>query len=158
MALALVTLTLISAIGLIVTMVFGYMSVENLTILWRHVSFATISTLIILLSHSMTMFYLIGTGKAIKQAVKENGLDKRLAEETIRFKSKVFPLATLAILLIMSGFIIGGGVATHVIPSIAHEIVAWMAAISNMAAFFVELKYLFLNNLLGMEVNKLLEA
>ena len=44
----------------------------------RHISFGIFSTMVILLAHSMMMFYLIGKGKAVKDAMKEAQHDRRL--------------------------------------------------------------------------------
>src|SRR5258707_3950133 len=38
----------------------------------RHISFGVFSTLVMLLAHSMMMFYLIGKGKAVKDAMAEH--------------------------------------------------------------------------------------
>src|SRR3954469_17990722 len=78
----------------------------------RHVLIGLASSLLLLFSHCWIMFYLIGTGKAIKDAVKERGLDPAFIEETKRFKNQSYPWLMLAMGLVMATFILGGGVAT----------------------------------------------
>jgi len=63
MAQALLTTVGIGLAGLVTTAVFGLLG----TNVGRHVSFGIFSTLVILLAHSMMMFYLIGKGKARKK-------------------------------------------------------------------------------------------
>jgi hypothetical protein len=52
-------------VGLIRTAVFGLMGTD----ISPDVSFGTFSTLVTLFAHSMMMFYLIGKGKAVKDAM-----------------------------------------------------------------------------------------
>jgi 5-bromo-4-chloroindolyl phosphate hydrolysis protein len=67
---ALLTAVGVGIIGLVVTVVFGLSGFD----LSRHISFGIFSTMITLLAHSMMMFYLIGKGKAVKDAMAEGGL------------------------------------------------------------------------------------
>ena len=70
MAQALVTAVGLGTIGQAATAVLGLFGGD----LSRHITFGIFSTLITLLAHSMMMFYLIGKGKAVKDAMAEGGL------------------------------------------------------------------------------------
>ncbi len=93
----------------------------------RHVLVGLASSLLLLFSHCWIMFYLIGTGKAIKDAVKEDGLEPAFAEETKRFKNASYPSMMLAMGLVMATFILGGGVATGSIPGWVHHALFYAA-------------------------------
>ena len=49
---------------------FGLISTDGAAIS-RHITLAIFSTMLTLLAHSMMMFYLIGKGKAVKDAMAE---------------------------------------------------------------------------------------
>ena len=65
--------------GLLLTAVLGYRVGLQGAMGW-HLLAALFSTLLLLFSHSWILFYLIGTGKAIKSAAKEHGLDGSITE------------------------------------------------------------------------------
>src|SRR5690349_2996201 len=91
----------------------------------RHVLVALASSLLLLFSHCWIMFYLIGTGKAIKEAVAEHGLEPDLIEETKWFKNRSYPSLMLAMALAMATFILGGGAATNTLPAWIHHALFW---------------------------------
>src|SRR5438128_12283256 len=106
---ALLIVGVMATIGLIVSAFLGYglhgpVGPE----MQRHVLVALASCLLLLFSHCWIMFYLIGTGKAIKEAVNENGLEPRLIEETKRFKNVSYPWLMMAMAAAMATFILGG--------------------------------------------------
>jgi len=68
MAQALLSAVGIGLAGLVATVIFGHLGTD----ISRHVSFGIFSTLVMLLAHSMMMFYLIGKGKAVKDAMAEH--------------------------------------------------------------------------------------
>ena len=70
MAQALLTAVGVGIAGLVAAAVYGLRGVD----LARHISFGLFATLVTLLAHSMMMFYLIGKGKAVKDAMLEGHL------------------------------------------------------------------------------------
>jgi hypothetical protein len=112
----------------------------------RHFSSSLASTFLLSLGHSMTMFFFIGTGKHIKELVREHGLGPEIVQETIFYKNRVFPPMMMAILLTMAQFILGGGTHTRVIPAWVHHILGWAAFLSNAYCFALEAKYLVSNS------------
>ena len=70
MAQALLTAVALATIGQGATAVLGLLGTD----LSRHITFGIFSTMITMLAHSMMMFYLIGKGKAVKDAMAEGGL------------------------------------------------------------------------------------
>ena len=92
MAQALLTTVLIGLAGLIATAVFGLRGTD----VSRHISFGIFSTMITLLGHSMMMFYLIGKGKAVKDAMKEHSVAGNFHQRIAAARKPVFSIATLA--------------------------------------------------------------
>ncbi|MFY9821341.1 MAG: hypothetical protein WAM82_08165 [Thermoanaerobaculia bacterium] len=123
-----------------------------------HVLIALASSLLLLFSHCWIMFYLIGTGKAIKDAVKENGLEPAIIEETKRFKNESYPWLMLAMGLVMATFIVGGGVATGSVPRWVHHLLFYLAAAAQLYALWVERRVLTDNERLMGDVDRRLAA
>ena len=94
-----------------------------------HIQFAFISTIFYMFSESWVMFYLIGSGKTIKETIINYKFDKNMYEEVISSKRKVFPHITLNIVLVGTVFVIGGGVHTKVISLSVHS---WLFIISML--------------------------
>jgi hypothetical protein len=135
---ALITATLLGLGGLVYTAVLGYVAASSAEVI-RHASFGIFFTLIALLAHSMAMFYLIGKGKAVREAVAEGDLSPELYAEVARARKPVFGIATVAMLLTMTTAIIGGGVDTGVLPAGIHSVLALSAIAGNFMALRVEI-------------------
>ncbi|MCY4636468.1 MAG: hypothetical protein OXG04_18515 [Acidobacteria bacterium] len=156
MTAALVTATVLGIGGLGYVTVLGFLASAPEEIS-RHVTFAIFFTFITLLAHSMTMFYLIGKGKAIREAVTDGGLSDELHLAVARARRPVFSTGTLAMALTMFAAILGGGVDTGVLPAVAHSLPAVLACVTNLLAFRAELVALATATDSVTEVNRLLE-
>ena len=156
MTAALITATVLGIGGLAYATVLGFLAAAPAEIA-RHVTFAIFFTFITLLAHSMTMFYLIGKGKAIREAVTESGLAAELHLAVARARRPVFSVGTLAMALTMLAAILGGGVDTDVLPVVVHSLPALAALVTNVLAFRAELTALATAADSVSEVNRLLE-
>ena len=156
---ALLIVGAMSTLGVIATAVAGYLlhspTDANMPL---HVLIGLASSLLLLFSHCWIMFYLIGTGKAIKDAVRENGLDPAIIEETKRFKNDSYPSLMLAMALVMATFIVGGGVATGSVPRWIHHLLFYLAAASQLYALWKERRALTENERLMESVDRRLAA
>ncbi len=85
-----------------------------------HIQFAFISTIFYMFAESWIMFYFIGAGKTIKETIINYKLDKKLYEDVIASKRKLFPHITMNVLLVGTVFVIGGGVHTKSISALTH--------------------------------------
>src|SRR5262249_9005528 len=94
---ALLTAVIIGLIGLVTTTVFGLRGAD----IARHISFGIFSTMIPLLAHSMMMFYLIGKGKAVKDAMAEHSVAGDYYRRIAVVRKPVFSIATLAMAVTM---------------------------------------------------------
>ena len=87
LAQALLTAVFIGLAGLVTAVVFGLQATD----VGRHISVGIFSTMITLLAHSMMMFYLIGKGKAVKDAMAENGITGWRLQVGVIFPTTVPP-------------------------------------------------------------------
>lgn len=112
--------------------------------------------MVLLLAHSMMMFYLIGKGKAVRDAMTENEMtgdyDRRIAAA----RKPVFSIATYAMVATMIAAILGASVDTHVMPPILHAMIAYGAIACNLAAVKIEAEALAESSRIVDEVNRLL--
>lgn len=149
---ALLILGWLATAGLLATGLLGFqISAESGVGL--HLLVGLLSSLSSLFSHCWIMFYLIGTGKAIKTAVAENGLAADLAAQTVGFKNRSYPWLMVAMGLVMATFIVGGGVATRVIPSWVHALLFALALSAQLRALLLEAEVLMANERLMDEVD-----
>jgi len=152
---ALMIVGVMATIGLIVSAFLGYgLHGNGVPEMQRHVLVALASCLLLLFSHCWIMFYLIGTGKAIKDAVKEFGLEQRLIEETKRFKNVSYPSLMLAMATAMATFIVGGGVATGSLPPWIHHALFYATLLSQARALQLERRVLVENEALMADVDR----
>ncbi|MGB7219356.1 MAG: hypothetical protein WBD07_11155 [Vicinamibacterales bacterium] len=152
MAQALLTSVAVALIGLVSTAVFGISGTD----VARHISFGIFSTLVTLLAHSMMMFYLIGKGKAVKDAMKEGGLSGDHYRRIAAARKPVFSIGTLAMAVTMVAAIMGASVDTGVLPPMVHATIAYGAIACNLAALKVEVAALTASSRIVDEVNRLL--
>jgi 4-hydroxybenzoate polyprenyltransferase len=146
---ALLIVGVMATLGLIAAALFGYglhgpVGPE----MRRHVLVSLASCLLLLFSHCWIMFYLIGTGKAIKDAVKEHGLEQALVEDTKRFKNLSYPWMMLAMATAMATFILGGGAATGSLPPLIHHVLFYVTLLSQARALLLEKRVLVENEAL----------
>src|SRR5438094_7390219 len=103
MAQALVTAVFIGLAGQVVAVVFGLLGTD----VARHISFGIFSTMITLLAHSMMMFYLIGKGKAVKDAMAEGQLAGDQYRRIAAVRKPVFSIGTLAMAVTIVSALMG---------------------------------------------------
>jgi hypothetical protein len=156
---ALLIVGAMATLGVVASAVLGYLlSSPTDSDMPLHVLVGLASSLLLLFSHCWIVFYLIGTGKAIKDAVREHGLDPALAEETKRFKNASYPWMMLAMAVVMATFILGGGVATGSVPSWVHHALFYAAVPSQAYALWIEHRVLVDNERLMADVDRRLAA
>jgi hypothetical protein len=159
---ALVTTVGIGLIGIVAAAIFG-VTASDASAISRHVTFGIFSTLIILLAHSMMMFYLIGKGKAVKDALVEGGHPadqptyRQFVSRISLARRPVFSWGPFAMLLTMAAAILGASVDTGVLPPTVHSMLAYGAVACNMATLKIEIDALSKSSQVVDEVNQLLE-
>jgi hypothetical protein len=146
---ALLTAVFIGLTGLVATTVLGLRGTD----ISRHISFGIFSTLVTLLSHSMMMFYLIGKGKAVKDAMAEHGVAGDYYRRIASARKPVFSIGTLAMAATMVAAILGASVDTGVLRPIVHAMIAYGAIACNLAAARIEAAALIESRRIVDEVN-----
>ena len=135
MAQALLTGVFLGLTGLVTTAFLGLRALD----LSRHISYGIFSTLVTLFAHSMMMFYLIGKGKSVKDAMAEHNLTGDFHRRIAAARKPVFSIGTLAMAITMITAIIGASVDTGVLPPIVHGMIASGAILCNLAAVKIEI-------------------
>jgi len=110
----------------------GYRTTAGALSAGAHIRFALFGMVIVLFTHTMTLFYFVGTGSRIKKVVRQYTLPQALVDRTRRFKARLFPWLTFTPLVTMAAFIIGGGAHTRVIPGWVHGSLAVLALGMNL--------------------------
>jgi hypothetical protein len=152
MAAALLSAIALGLLGLIVAAVLGLRGND----VSRHIAFGFFSAMVTLLAHSMMMFYLIGKGKAVKDAMAEYRLTGDYYRRIAAARKPVFSIGTLAMGVTMAAAIIGASVDTGVMPAIVHAMVAYGAIAANLAAAKIEIDALTESSRAIDEVNRLI--
>jgi hypothetical protein len=151
---ALLTGVVLGLAGIVTTVIIGLRGSD----VARHVSFGLFSTLITLLAHSMMMFYLIGKGKAVKDAMTEHSVAGDYYRRIAAARKPVFSIGTFAMAITMITAIIGASVDVGVVPPIVHGTIAYGAVACNLAALKIEVDALTTSGRIVEELNRLLGA
>ena len=154
MAQALLSAVGLGLVGMIAAVILGLRGAD----ISRHISFGIFSTLIILLAHSMMMFYLIGKGKAVKDAMAEHNVTGDYHRRIAAARKPVFKVATFAMAATMVAAILGASVDTGVLPPIVHGMLAYGAIACNLAALKIEVDALAASSRIVDEVNSKIES
>src|SRR6266705_3553168 len=153
MSAALLTGIGLGFMGLVATTILGLTGTD----ISRHISFGIFSTMVTLLAHSMMMFYLIGKGKAVKDAMKEHAVAGDYHRRIAVARKPVFSIGTLAMAVTMTAAILGASVDTGVLPPMIHAMIAYGAIACNLAAAKVEITALMESSRIVDEFNRQLE-
>lgn len=150
MAQALLSAIGVGLVGLVAAAVFGLRGTD----VGRHISFGFFSTMVMLLAHSMMMFYLIGKGKAVKDAMAEHNVAGDYFQRIAAARKPVFSIGTLAMAVTMVAAILGASVDTGVLPAVIHGMIAYGAIACNLAAVKIEIDALIESARVVDEVNR----
>jgi hypothetical protein len=150
MAQALLSAIGVGLVGLVAAAVFGLRGTD----VGRHISFGFFSTMVMLLAHSMMMFYLIGKGKAVKDAMAEHNVAGDYFQRIAAARKPVFSIGTLAMAVTMVAAILGASVDTGVLPAVIHGMIAYGAIACNLAAVKIEIDALIESARVVEEVNR----
>ena len=154
LAQALLTAVGIGLLGLVGTVVLGLRGTD----ISLHVLFGIFSTMVTLLAHSMMMFYLIGKGKAVKDAMQEGNVTGNYYQRIAAIRKPVFSIGTIAMGVTMLTAILGASVDTGVLPPIVHAFVAYGAVACNLMAIKIEVEAIAESSRVVDEVNRVLGA
>jgi len=146
---ALLTGVVLALAGLVTTSVIGLRGTD----ISRHISYGIFSTMVTLFVHSLMMFYMIGKGKAVKDAMAEHHVEGDYYRRIAAARKPVFSIGTLAMIVTMVTAIMGASVDTGVLPPMVHATIAYAAVVCNLAAAKIEMSALAESNRIVDEVN-----
>ena len=146
MAIALLTLALVGTLSLLYAILGGYQIPGAPLLVRPHFLVALLSTTLLVMAHSFIMFFLIATGVEMKDMEKTKGWGDSFRKRTIVMKGQVFPVMTLALLLVIANFILGAAAHTKAIPAVVHEGLSWTTFAVCAYALFREWQVLGENN------------
>ncbi|MGB3561595.1 MAG: hypothetical protein WBH85_04285 [Thermoanaerobaculia bacterium] len=154
---ALLMIGWLAALGLLIAGFHGYV-VDGTDGLSRHVLLALLASLLLLFSHCWILFYLIGTGKVIKGAVVEHGLDPAIVDQTRDFKNQTSSWLLLAMILAIATFVLGGAVVTKTVPAWAHQVLFYVTVLVQIVTLRRETRVLIANERLISDINRRVSA
>ena len=122
----LLTLIVFDAAALAYTLALG-LGLDDAVSIRDHLLAGMLASFLIIFTHVLVIFYLIGTGMDIREAVEEDEeLSKKFIPLTRRLKKQVFPWACFSILLIIVASLLGAEVHSRMIPGPGGEAEASM--------------------------------
>jgi len=125
MGIALLTLAAVGTLSLLATTLLGYVSPPGPAWMRQHFLLGLGSTFLLVMAHSFIMFFLLATGVELKDMEKEKGWGDSFRRRTVAMKSRVFPLMTSALLLVIVNFMMGAAAHTRAVPPWVHQGLAW---------------------------------
>jgi hypothetical protein len=148
MAVALLLTTALALAGFLFTSVQGFAvssglqagSVAANALVTRHVGIAIPTVLLSLLSQSMVIFYFIGTGRLVKDEVRDyaEGDRRTVLRALSRFKRRTSPPATFALFSAIGVFVLGGAAHTRFVAPWVHLAASVAAVLVHAWAFVAE--------------------
>jgi len=152
---ALITLDLISVAGLLATVWAVGTPGEATDPLARHVAWGLAATMINLVARCVAIFYMLASGRAIKDLVAEYGLDVELVKRSKRIKRGVETLATLALIPVMGAAMNGGAITDAGEGLNSHLRWAWTAVAFAVLCLLLDVRAGLKNYRLLREVDAL---
>ena len=161
MAVALIGLLFMSLVMLVANLVLGYdpgLATQYLgtSFLSAHIMLGVLASLLALFSVVITMFYFIGTAKAVEEGVRDYELDRRYYEMTLKYKKKYFPVMTVSLLVYIALPSVGAAVSANYLASWYHEIVAYLTILTHGYICYSGWGYIFENDRLVNTVDRLI--
>ncbi len=154
MSRALLWVSALGTIGLSITSVLGYLRDPRVFGINTHASIALAGSLLVLFAHCWILFFLVGTGKAVREAVEEYDLDRNYIERTKAFKQELYPWLMLAMGLVIAAFVIGGGSYIGAMRPLWHRLLGPATVLVQFWTLFLEYKILAKNESLMRRVDR----
>lgn len=162
MVLAIFTLILISTISYLVTMVYGYLAQSDPSYSLSHITLGLPAALLTILTHCIAMFYFIGSGKTLKEAVARHKLSPTYNEQSRKIKMITSPLQTYTAVAVVVMTCFGGAASVGKMNPLYHHIMAWVTFALHLWTSVQTVRYTIANQLLGAdavaEIQKLEKA
>ena len=142
---ALLIIGWLATAGIVAAGVVGYTAERASPSMTPHILLAFTCSLLILFSHCWIMFYLIGTGRAIREAVEEYDLNSKSIEDTKAFKNDCYPWLMAAMAVAIAAFVLGGGAYAAAVPSWVHHVLFYLLLLVQVRTLAIEGRVLLAN-------------
>lgn len=128
--------------GLLMTgnVLLGYAAAYGYVGLEQHIPCGFLSALVIVFAHAMTLFYFLGIGASMREAVAGRADLTRLVGEGAASRRGLPLLIGLALVTLMATVILGGGSHTQRLPFWVHHSMAVAALVLNLTANVVSIR------------------
>jgi hypothetical protein len=124
-----------------------------------HVLVGLGACLVVLFSHAWILLYLLGTGRLIRQAVKEHGLEESVLDESARLRGRgLFGLVLLALAAVFATFVLGNTAFAGSTPIVLHHGLFWAGLAVQLWALARERRVLAANERLIAGLDRRLAA
>jgi hypothetical protein len=133
MARGLQTLQVITILSVASIVILGYAAGAELVKVASHIQWGFLVALLVAFTHSMTLFYLIGSSGNVREAVRPHGW-KEYQVEMASFHRVLSPWLTFAILAAILAVLTGGGAHTRLWPAWVHQGTALLTLLFNLMA------------------------
>jgi hypothetical protein len=91
-----------------------------------HINFSFVAAIGVLFSQAMLLFYVVGSARRVRQVAREKKLPPEMTLGLPAART-VLPVASLALLAVIAGFVLGGGAHTGMVAPWVH---GWVAVLS----------------------------
>lgn len=151
---SLLILGALATAGMAVAAVLGYgLDGSADPALTGHLLASLASTLMLVFSHCWILLYLLGTGRAVRDAVKEFHLEPEVIAASRALRRRSIPLLLLAAGLVMATFFLGIAGASGVAPMGAHHALFFLSLAVQGIALWVEGRALAANEKLLTDID-----
>ena len=120
----------------------------------KHIITALVAILLVMFSHVWILLYLLGTGKVIRDGVREGELDPAPLMESRRLRRTCYSWLLLAAGLVIADFLLGSAVAANAAQPWVHHALFWAAVVAQGIALWSEGRGLATNERLLGEVDR----
>lgn len=134
MSLVLRFLHAVSALLMVGNLVLGYAAAYGYAGLEKHIPCGFLSALVIVFAHAMTLFYFLGIGSSMREAIAGHADLAPLVTEGAASRRHLPLLLGLALVTLMATVILGGGSHTQRLPFWVHHTAALAALVLNLIA------------------------
>jgi hypothetical protein len=153
----------LAGVNFIVLLMLGvsaYLGFGELTTdaVFNHMYWGVATSFLGLFGHSFTMFFFIGTGKAIKEACKDHKPAWPLIGRSNGYKALIAGRTMIASTMLIIQPVLGAAVYSGRLSPHVHQFGFWVTLLVHGWVFYTELKYLGLNNVLMNDVAKYKET
>lgn len=161
MALALIVLLWLGFVGILINILMAEVpflstfvsSAIGTSFLESHFVLGVSASIIALFGVVITMFYFIGTAKAVKEAVRDYDLDRGYYEMTLKYKRKFFPGMTGSLLFYIALPSLGSAVMVDYLPAWSHGVFGYLTLLVHAWICFRGTQYLMENDRLMAKVD-----